>query len=359
MKRDASTRRPRPARSSWTLGRRVALETLISDLSASLVDLPAEAAEKHIHHAFEEMLEFFHLDRVALWEFSQDHSEMVLLHCRQTKGTPKTPARFDARDFRWTASRLLRGESILLRGPQDLPDCAKAVKQFLAEQGIRSWLALPLRREGAVFGALVFVSIRREVRWDSRVIARLQTIADIFGSALARHRTEQDLRQSEVLKSSILNSMKSHVIVVDREGVVIATNRDSAKPCPSQPCTDRVGMGMNYLETLRRCAQQGDPAVQETLRGIESVLTGPCPAFEIERPIRSAEGVRWLTITATPLSGPDGGAVIVQRDVTGRKRAESELHESEERFRRIADEIPVIMWMREPDSDSMFVNRAG
>lgn len=359
MKRDAPTRRPRPARSSWTLGRRVALETLISDLSASLVDLPAKAAEKHIRHAFEEMLEFFHLDRVSLWEFSPDRSEMVLLHQRHTKGTPSTPARVDTRDYDWTASKLLRGESILVRGPQDLPASAQGVRELLAQHGIRSWLALPLRREGAIFGALVFVAIQREVRWDSRAIARLQTVADIFGSALARHRAEQELRQSEMLKSSILSSMKSHVVVVDREGVVIATNRDSVAVCASQPCTERIAVGANYLHSLRHCAHQGDPAVQETLRGIQSVLDGACPTFEMEYPSRPPQQPRWFAMTVTPLQRPEHGAVIVHRDITGRKRAECELRESEERFRRIADEVPVLMWMREPEGDAIFVNQAG
>lgn len=358
-KRDAPTRRPgpRPAPHSWTLGRRVALETLISDLSASLVDLPAEASEKKIHHAFEEMLEFFRLDRVALWEFSPDRSEMVLLHCRQTKGAPPVPLKLDTRHFRWTARKLLRGEPILLRGTQDLPSSASAIKKLLTQQGVRSWLALPLRREGAVFGALVFVAIRREVRWSSRVIARLQTAADIFGSALARHHAEQELRRNELLKTSILSSMKSNVTVVDRAGVIIASNRESAKVCALQACAAHLTVGMNYLETLRRCARQSNPAVQETVRGIESVLEGASPAFETEYPSGPSGQPHWFAMTATPLAGAEGGAVIVHRDITARKRAESELRESEERFSRIADEVPVLVWTREPDNDVIHVNR--
>jgi len=345
-------------RQAWTLGRRVALETLISDLAASLVDLPADSADKRIHFAFEELLQFFHLDRVSLWEFSADRSEMVLLHSRQTGDAPSAPAKFDARHFHWTARKLLRGHPIFLRGAWNFPKAAHAVKRFLVDQGIRSWLALPLRRDGAVFGALVFVAIRREVRWDSRVIARLQTIADIFGSALARHRAEQALRQSEILKSSILGSLKSHVVVVDSHGVIIAFNRDSVEFCVVQPCPARLEIGMNYLQALGGDARQGDPAVRDMLHGIQSVLEG-APVFELEYPCHSGERPRWFLMTATPLTGPERGAVIVHRDITGRKHAESELRESEERFRRIADEVPVIMWMREPDSDAVYINKAG
>jgi PAS domain S-box-containing protein len=360
MKRDAPTRRPGPrsAPHHWTLGRRVALETLISDLSASLVDLPAGTAEEHIHHAFEEMLEFFHLDRVALWEFSQDRSEMVLLHCRRTKGTPAAPVRVDAENYRWTTNRLLRGEPIFVHDGRNLPADAQAVREAMDQQGIRSWLALPLRREGAVFGALVFVSIRRQMRWLGKVISRLQTIADIFGSALARHRAEHALRQSELLKGSILRSMKSHVMVVDRAGVIIASNRESVRVCATQPCAAELTVGMNYLETLRRCAQQSNPAVQETVRGIESVLEGTCPVFETECSSDASGQRSWFEMTATPLTGAEGGgAVIVHRDVTRLKRAQSELHESEGRFQKLADEVPVLVWAREPDNDFIHVNK--
>lgn len=360
MKRAAPTRlQARSTHQPWTLGRRVVLETLIADLSASLVGVPADAADKQIHRAFEEMLQFFRLDRVSLWQFSQDGSEMILLHSRHAKGVPTVPARVDSADYDWTAGKLLRGEPILLHGPHDVPAAAGGVRELLTQQGIRSWLALPLRREGEVFGALVFVSIRHEIRWDKRVVARLQTIADIFGSALARHRAEHALRQSEMLKTSILTSMKSHVVVVDRQGVIIATNRDTVEVCAVQPCVERLRIGMNYLEALRRCAHQNDPAVQETVRGIESVLQGSCPAFETEYPSRGPQQARWFNMTATPLAGAERGAVIVHRDISGLKRAQSELRESEERFRLIADEVPVLMWTREPDSEVIHVNKFG
>ncbi|HXZ28717.1 MAG TPA: PAS domain S-box protein [Terriglobales bacterium] len=361
MKKSGSTRRPGPPQAfhSWTLGHRVALETLISDLSASLVDLPAGAAEKRIHRAFEEMLEFFRLDRVSLWEFSQDRSQMILLHSRHSKGTPSAPARVSARDYDWTASRLLRGESILVHGPHQLPEAASAVKEFLSQQGIRSWMALPLRREGAVFGALVFVSLRREIHWDRRVIARLQTVADIFGSALARYRAEQALRQSEVLKTSVLNSMESQVIVVDREGVVLATNREVADFCPAQSCSECVKVGADHLAELHRCAQPGNTTVQDIVNGVQAVLRGARPIAELEYQVQSGARQRWFSTTVTPLTGSERGAVIVHRDITSRKRAESELRESEDRFRKLADEAPVMMWTRDAEGDFIHVNQYG
>ena len=47
----------------------------------------------------------------------------------------------------------------------------------------------------------------------------------------------------------------------------------------------------------------------------------------------------------TPLRQKDGGAVVTHTDITVRKRAELLVRENEERFRRLADVLPVGVWM--------------
>jgi PAS domain S-box-containing protein len=47
----------------------------------------------------------------------------------------------------------------------------------------------------------------------------------------------------------------------------------------------------------------------------------------------------------------------LQRELTQRIRAEHALHESEERFRHIADSVPVIIWVSGPDGANTFFNK--
>ncbi len=360
LSRKARTR-PRRRRGNWSFTRRVALEALIADLAASFVDLAVDSPDAKIHQAFDRLLDFFRLDRVSMWEFCRDRPEMVLLHHRRSRGTPPPPtATPSPSEFEWIKGILERGESICIRSIDEPPEVEGHFSAALREQGVRSWLALPLRSGGHVIGALVFVAIRRLVHWDQRLAARLQTVADIFGNALARERAEHAWHRTEALETSILNSLHSHVVVIDREGVIVTVNKKWAElAARNAGPKSRLSLGENYLEACAAnqcvCREKAGKA----LRGIREVLDGSRPVFEMEYQCPDQGEPRWFLMTASPLAVLEGGAVIVHRDITARKHSEMALRESEQRFRTIADEIPVVMWMREADSDAIYVNKAG
>ena len=71
-------------------------------------------------------------------------------------------------------------------------------------------------------------------------------------------------------------------------------------------------------------------------------------------------GPRTISCLAGPVLGADGATermVGVFADVTGRNRAEDALRESEERFRNMADNAPVIMWVTDPTGYCTYLNR--
>jgi two-component system, cell cycle sensor histidine kinase and response regulator CckA len=65
---------------------------------------------------------------------------------------------------------------------------------------------------------------------------------------------------------------------------------------------------------------------------------------------------------AIPLRGADGqvrGAVGAFRDITlSKQRTDAALHETEERFSKLADTAPVIMWLKDTNHRITFVNRS-
>lgn len=74
----------------------------------------------------------------------------------------------------------------------------------------------------------------------------------------------------------------------------------------------------------------------------------------VEMGIVKPGGPTWISVTAAPLPGPDGGVVICYADVTERRRAESALRDSLV-FRREGERIGLIgAWKANPDTDELY-----
>src|SRR5690606_18342175 len=60
------------------------------------------------------------------------------------------------------------------------------------------------------------------------------------------------------------------------------------------------------------------------------------------------------------LDADDGRSVValIERDIGGRKQAERALRDSERRFRDLADQAPVLIWLCDSQGMLTFVNRA-
>jgi PAS domain S-box-containing protein len=95
---------------------------------------------------------------------------------------------------------------------------------------------------------------------------------------------------------------------------------------------------------------------------VNSLIEGRLDTYANEYRVRHADGDwRWFLARGKVMARDGAGQATrlmgTTTDINGRKRVEWALRESEERFRRIADTAPVLLWMSSPEGVLSYVNK--
>ena len=154
-----------------------------------------------------------------------------------------------------------------------------------------------------------------------------------------RTQVQHALREREVLNRAVLDSLAAHIAVLDRRGVITTINQawDRFARSAGSSLTREAWVGVDYLEVCRSATGPDSAEAQQAGAGIQAVLDGSRPEFELEYVCQTPTGPRWFILSVTPLLGLRGGAVVSHVDVTERKRAELAVAHSEARVQRLAD----------------------
>jgi PAS domain S-box-containing protein len=177
-----------------------------------------------------------------------------------------------------------------------------------------------LRRNGEEFP---FEASFSHVRVEGQ---NLSTI--ILRDITKRRVVENTLQASDAFTRAVLDSLASHVCVLDKDGVITKTNEAWTEFVRHHPNAAFIlgRVGHNYLDLCRRNSS-GDTSTNQTiLKGIETVLQGRDPIFMAEYRVLLPEEECWLLLRVTPLKGAEG-VVISHTDISARVRIARALEE--------------------------------
>ncbi len=132
---------------------------------------------------------------------------------------------------------------------------------------------------------------------------------------------EETLQASDAFTRTVLDSLSSHICVLDREGVILKTN-DAWREFAQRHVDDAFtfgDIGDNYLDRCGR-SNAGDTSTRHTiLKGIEAVLRGDQPSFSAEYQTLLPDVPRWFLMRVTPLKESQS-VVISHTDISERVR---------------------------------------
>jgi GAF domain-containing protein len=206
------------------LQHRIRFETMVSDLSASFVNIPSEAVDGEINKWLGRLAEFFDIDRCTVAVFTEDGAAAHLTHSWATEGNELDLTLPAAELWPWSAGQFMRGKSVRFSHLDELPKEASIDKQTWKRLGAKSHLSVPLFSEDRVIGALGLGSLRAHRTWEDHLVERLRLVGSVLSNALSRKRAETLIRESEEFNRTIIGSLIDHIAILDpiKNGEVIS-----------------------------------------------------------------------------------------------------------------------------------------
>ena len=134
-------------------------------------------------------------------------------------GFPKLNSLSVSRTF--TGKVMENGESLNVSG---LSSRSEYDKYYLKESGAETVLAVPLKIQGQVIGAIVLVDVIQRMETDL-TIERLSTIANRLAAEIHRKKTDERLREERNFTLAVLNNAGPLIMVMDRYGRIVRFNK--------------------------------------------------------------------------------------------------------------------------------------
>lgn len=169
-----------------------AFELLLKDLAVDFTRAPAERVDDEIERWLQRIVEHFDADRSTIAEPTP--TGLLATHSWARDGYQLALGRSE-RTVPWLVDRITRGEWVIYSRPEELPPEAVHELEIARLDGIRSHVSVPLMVSGRSVGLLGLAFMRHECPWVEQVVRRVQLIALVIASALARKHEAVERRQ--------------------------------------------------------------------------------------------------------------------------------------------------------------------
>jgi len=303
-----------------SLEERLHFELLLADISASFVVLPSGQVDGAIEDAQRRVCECLGLDLCALWQWSIDAPEsLIMTHIYRSQKEPSLPHPMNARElFPWSLEQVNAGNIIAVSSMAKLPPEAARDAESYRYFGIKSTCVFPLAVEnGAPLGALGFNAMQAERSWPETIVKRLQLVAQIFTSTLARKRTEGELIKSEQRLRLIANALPVLISYVGTD-LRYRFNNEAYRVwfgiSPEEACgrTIREVIGEGFFQSAR-------PYLERALSGERVRCT-----LDVETAAGRPLSVEAIYVPDVSEQGVVRGIYVMALDVTERNLAQLE-----------------------------------
>ncbi|MBL7225818.1 MAG: GAF domain-containing protein [Desulfobacteraceae bacterium] len=177
------------------LDERLRFEILLSEMSATFINIPYDHIDSEIESGLRYIVEFMGFDRGSLFQLSEDG--MKLTHSWAVGNFKAMISYIAEEEIPWAASVILKNKDILkFNSIDDLPAEAVKEREFFKKYGPVSVVAVPLLAGGEVIGTVAFGNLHPKQPLPGELVERIRLVGMIFANALMRKKAEESLQKA-------------------------------------------------------------------------------------------------------------------------------------------------------------------
>ena len=324
------------------LRRRTEFDRLITLISSDLAGATRDEVDSVIDRALATIGEYSEADRVYVFEYGTDGSLLDNTHEWCAPGISSQIENLKGIELNaelpWFSNRITRSEVVHIADIDALPNEASLELDHFRKQGIQSLIVVPMESTGRLIGFLGFDSVKRKRSWntDDRVLLRF--VGELFGHALARRRAESEKDKTQALFEAAIAQSPSGILIADAPEVTIRLANTAALGIRSGKAELLNGIDyVDHTQTWQTLRTDGTLYPAEELPLTRAVRRGEVTLGEEVIILDDAGQKHWVIVNAAPIRDSKGritSGIVIQHDISARKRVESERVQIEEQYRQ-------------------------
>jgi two-component system cell cycle sensor histidine kinase/response regulator CckA len=192
-----------------TIRRQHDMQRMTNVAAVRLMAAPTSGTGPAIEAALRNSGEQLCADRADLFGFSEDGTHMRNLYswCSTDKHLSQDKLQqAPIESTPWMREQFMTRDMVVIPDVAALPPKADADRRMLQGHRVRALLVIPLHVNGRLSGFLSYSSARPHPEWTPGHLGLLKVLTEVVGSAIARRRAEQALRDSEARLNFLVSS---------------------------------------------------------------------------------------------------------------------------------------------------------
>jgi len=179
---------------------------MITSIAINFLEMDDNFFEEEVKQASKTLGDYFELDRIYFYVFSEDGIMMSKDHeWKRGEDTAEKKIVQDevAYQFPWLIRKIKKDESIVISSVIHLDAAIAQEIEMLFSENVKSCMYIPLTTKGKILGFIGVETIEQYMNWDSVCIKTLQSFAKIFILCKLKM-IEKEKLENEIYEQSML-----------------------------------------------------------------------------------------------------------------------------------------------------------